>query len=68
MRNEHWIEDAHMNKGSFSTKAKKRGVSTTALAAQVRSEPHKYSTKMRKEAALAITLSHLRHKAAGRAS
>ena len=55
---EHWIEHAHLNKGSFGKKAKAAGMSTSKYA---KKEEHAKG-KTGKQARLAETFSKMRGK------
>lgn len=43
----HWIEHAHLNKGSFSAKAKKAGMSTQGFAKKESDAPGKIGKQAR---------------------
>jgi hypothetical protein len=45
--NSHWIEDAHLKKGSFSKKAKAAGESVGAYASKEASAPGKLGKQAR---------------------
>jgi len=63
---EKWIQEAaSKHPGAFSKKAKEAGVSTSAYASQVTSNPEEYDKKTVKQANLAKTLSKLRKKKEG---
>ena len=47
-----WIQDAVKNPGSFTGKAKKRGITTAQLQANVEKNPEEYDEKTRKQANL----------------
>lgn len=57
---DHWIEDAHLNKGALGGKAKKAGMGTMSFAAKNQGSPG----KLGKQSRLAETLSKLRGKGA----
>lgn len=58
-----WIQKAvSEHPGAFSKKAKEAGMSTSAYASQVASNPDKYDKQTVKQANLAKTLSKLRKK------
>jgi len=57
---EKWIQGAIKRPGAFSAKAKAAGKSTGAYASQVLKEGSKASTRTKRQAALAKTLSSLR--------
>lgn len=58
----HWIEDAHLDKGSLTRKAKKAGMGTQSFAKKNESSPG----KLGKQSRLAETLSSLRRKGAAK--
>jgi len=51
-----WIKKAIKNPGAFTTKAKKKGITTAQLQANVERNPDKYDEKTRKQAQLRETL------------
>ena len=51
-----WINKAIKNPGAFTAKAKKKGITTAQLQANVEREPDKYDEKTRKQAKLRETL------------
>ena len=55
-----WIANAITRPGAFSNKAKKAGKTTAAYAKQVLKPNSKASTRTKRQAALAKTLSKLR--------
>lgn len=57
-----WIQGAIKRPGAFSAKAKKAGMSTSAYASSVLKEGTKASTRTKKQAVLAKTLSGMRKK------
>ena len=57
-----WIEDADLNKGSLTKKAKKAGMGTQSFAKKNDSSPG----KLGKQSRLAETLSSLRRKGAAK--
>lgn len=57
-----WIQDAIKNPGSFTGKAKKRGITTAQLQANVEKNPEEYDEKTRKQANLRETLVRLNKK------
>ena len=57
-----WIQGAIKRKGAFRKKAKKAGMSTSAYANKVLKKGSKASTRTKRQAALAKTLSKLRKK------
>ena len=62
MTGKDWISAATKNKGAFSKKAKSAGMSVAALAKKDTKKKSKASSKTKKEAQLAITLSKMRKK------
>ena len=57
-----WIQKAVKNPGSFTAKAKKRGISSAQLQRNVEENPNKYDEKTRKQANLRETLVRLNKK------
>lgn len=55
-----WIDKAIKNPGSFTAKAKKRGITSAQLQANVESNPDKYDETTRKQAKLRETLVKLK--------
>ena len=51
-----WIKKAIKNPGAFTAKAKRKGITTAQLQANVEREPDKYDEKTRKQAKLRETL------------
>ena len=51
-----WIKKAVKNPGSFTAKAKKKGITSAQLQANVEANPEKYDEKTRKQANLRETL------------
>jgi len=51
-----WIDKAVKTPGSFTAKAKKRGITSAQLQANVESNPDKYDETTRKQAKLRETL------------
>ena len=51
-----WIKKAIKNPGAFTAKAKKKGITTAQLQANVERNPDKYDEKTRKQAQLRETL------------
>ena len=51
-----WINKAIKNPGAFTAKAKKKGITTAQLQANVEREPDKYDEKTQKQAKLRETL------------
>lgn len=51
-----WIQKAVKNPGSFTAKAKKRGITSAQLQANVEANPDKYDEKTQKQARLRETL------------
>ena len=62
MAKKNWIQGAIETPGSFSKKAKKAGVSTSALAKKTLKKGSKASSKTKKQAVLAETLAKMRAK------
>ena len=59
---EKWIQGAIKRPGAFRKKAKKAGMSTSAYASKVLSKGSKSSTRTKRQASLAQTLSNMRKK------
>ena len=57
-----WIQKADIKEGSFTRKAKKRGITSAQLQANVEKNPEKYDEKTRKQAQLRETLVKLNKK------
>lgn len=57
-----WIQKADIKEGSFTKKAKKRGITSAQLQANVEKNPEKYDEKTRKQARLRETLVKLKKK------
>ncbi len=57
-----WIQKADMKEGSFTKKAKKKGITSAQLQANVEKNPEKYDEKTRKQAKLRETLVKLNKK------
>lgn len=57
-----WIQKADIKEGSFTRKAKKRGITSAQLQANVEKNPEKYDEKTRKQAQLRETLVKLSKK------
>ena len=51
-----WIKKAIKNPGAFTAKAKRKGITTAQLQANVEKDPEKYDEKTRKQAKLRETL------------
>mgnify|MGYP006908294761 FL=1 len=51
-----WIKKAIKNPGAFTAKAKRKGITTAQLQANVERDPDKYDEKPRKQAKLRETL------------
>jgi hypothetical protein len=60
MKKKNWIKGAIKRKGAFKAKAKRAKMSTSAYASKVLKKSSKASTRTKREASLAKTLSHLR--------
>jgi hypothetical protein len=57
-----WIKGAIKRPGAFRAKAKRAGMSTSAYARKVLKKGSKVSTRTKRQASLAITLSKMRRK------
>lgn len=57
-----WIQKAVQNPGSFTAKAKKKGITSAQLQANVEANPQKYDEKTQKQAKLRETLVKLNKK------
>ena len=57
-----WINKAIKNPGAFTAKAKKRGITTAQLQANVEKNPERFDEKTRKQAQLRETLVKLNKK------
>ena len=57
-----WIEKAQIKEGAFTAKAKKKGITTAQLQANVEANPEKYDEKTQKQAKLRKTLVGLNKK------
>tara|TARA_R100001244_G_scaffold124139_1_gene93927 strand:- start:180 stop:383 length:204 start_codon:yes stop_codon:yes gene_type:complete len=57
-----WIKGAIKRPGAFKAKAKRAGMSTSAYAHKVLKKGSKVSTRTKRQASLAITLSKMRRK------
>jgi len=57
-----WIQKADIKEGAFTAKAKKRGITSAQLQANVEKNPEKYDEKTRKQAQLRETLVKLNKK------
>lgn len=57
-----WIKGAIKHPGAFKAEAERRKMTTDQLAADVKNNPGKYGTKMKRRAALARTLKKFRSK------
>ena len=57
-----WIQKADIKEGSFTKKAKKKGITSAQLQANVEKNPEKYDEKTRKQAKLRETLVKLNKK------
>ena len=65
-KREDWIKKAINNPGSFTGKAKKKGITTAQLQANVEKDPDKYDEKTRKQAQLRETLVRLNKRKKGK--
>ena len=61
-----WIKKAINNPGSFTGKAKKKGITTAQLQTKVEKNPDKYDEKTRKQAQLRETLVRLNKRNKGK--
>jgi len=61
-KDKNWIQKAVKNPGAFTAKAKKRGITSAQLQANVEANPEKYDEKTRKQAELRKTLVSLNKK------
>lgn len=57
-----WIQKANIKEGAFTAKAKKKGITTAQLQANVERNPEKFDEKTRKQAELRKTLVGLNKK------
>jgi len=55
-KNKKWIQEAEIKKNAFTAKAKKKGITTAQLQANVERDPEKFDEKTRKQANLRKTL------------
>ena len=62
MAGKNWIQSAIKKSGSFKAKAKKIGLTVSKMADRVLAESSKYSTRTKRQAALARTLSKINKK------
>lgn len=60
--NKKWIQGMEMKEGAFTSKAKKKGITTAQLQENVLSNPDKYDEKTVKQARLRQTLVGLHDK------
>lgn len=65
-KKQEWIKKAINNPGSFTGKAKRKGITTAQLQANVEKEPGKYDEKTRKQAQLRETLVRLNRRKKGK--
>ena len=61
-----WIKKAINNPGSFTSKAKKKGITTAQLQTNIEKNPDKYDEKTRKQAQLRETLVRLNKRNKGK--
>ena len=61
-KDKNWIQKADIKEGSFTKKAKKKGITSAQLQANVEKNPEKYDEKTRKQAKLRETLVKLSKK------
>jgi hypothetical protein len=59
-KDDKWIQKADIKEGSFTRKAKKKGITSAQLQANVEKNPEKYDEKTRKQAQLRKTLVKLK--------
>lgn len=59
-----WIQSMEMKEGAFTAKAKRKGITTAQLQANVLASPDKYDEKTVKQARLRQTLVGLKKKKA----
>jgi len=57
-----WIQKAKIKEGAFTAKAKRKGITTAQLQANVEANPEKYDEKTQKQAQLRKTLVGLNKK------
>jgi len=57
-----WIQKADIKEGAFTAKAKKKGITSAQLQANVERDPDKFDEKTRKQAELRKTLVGLNKK------
>jgi len=57
-----WIKGAIKRPGAFKAKAKRAGMSTSAYARKVLKKGSKVSTRTKRQASLAVTLSKMKRK------
>tara|TARA_R110002020_G_scaffold461772_1_gene680859 strand:- start:13555 stop:13791 length:237 start_codon:yes stop_codon:yes gene_type:complete len=55
-KDKNWIKSAIKKPGTFTAKAKKKGITSAQLQANVEKDPDKYDEKTRKQAQLRETL------------
>lgn len=63
-----WIQKAEIKEGTFTTKAKRKGITSSQLQENVLSEPDKYDEKTVKQANLRKTLVKLNNRKKEKAS
>ena len=61
-KSKNWIGNAIKRPGTFTAKAKKKGITTAQLQANVEKDPDKYDEKTRKQAQLRETLVRLNNR------
>jgi hypothetical protein len=61
-KKKNWIQGAIKRPGAFTAKAKKKGLSSAAMASKVTANPSKYSKLTVQQANLAKTLSKINKK------
>ena len=61
-KDDKWIQKAKIKEGAFTAKAKRKGITTAQLQANVEANPDKYDEKTQKQAKLRKTLVGLNKK------
>lgn len=67
-KNKKWIQEANIKEGTFTAKAKKKGITSAQLQQNVLADPDKYDEKTVKQARLRKTLVSLKKKKNERSS
>ena len=65
-KDKNWIQGMDMKEGAFTAKAKKKGITSAQLQANVLANPDKYDEKTVKQARLRKTLVGLKKKKYGK--